>query len=90
MKPSAFAHQSVVLQANEFRRSHTGTSIAESVEGMLVKWNIPKSDVHVVFCKNASNMKKAIDKMGMLSLGCFVHSLQLVVHKRPTITEKCE
>ncbi|KAI2666682.1 Zinc finger BED domain-containing protein 4 [Labeo rohita] len=70
-----------VLQANEFRSSHTGKSIAESIEGMLVKWNISKSRVHVILHDNASNMKKAMDEMGVSSLGCFAHSLQLVVHE---------
>ncbi len=35
--PSSFTLQSAVLQANEFCGSHTGKSIAESIEGMLVK-----------------------------------------------------
>ncbi|RXN29633.1 centrosomal protein of 112 kDa [Labeo rohita] len=48
---------------------------------MLVKWNISKSRVHVILHDNASNMKKAMDEMGVSSLGCFAHSLQLVVHE---------
>ncbi|KAL0192345.1 hypothetical protein M9458_010641, partial [Cirrhinus mrigala] len=48
---------------------------------MLVKWNISKSRVHVILRDNASNMKKAMDEMGVSSLGCFAHSLQLVVHE---------
>ncbi|KAI2648703.1 Zinc finger BED domain-containing protein 4 [Labeo rohita] len=79
--PSSFTLQSAVLQANEFRGSHTGKSIAESIEGMLEKWNISKSRVHVILRDNASNMKKAMDEMGVSSLGCFTHSLQLVVHQ---------
>ncbi|XP_057192592.1 zinc finger BED domain-containing protein 4-like [Triplophysa rosa] len=79
--PSSFTLQSAVLQANEFRGSHTGTSIAESIEGMLVKWNISKSRVHVILRDNTRNMKKAMAEMGVSSLGCFAHSLQLVVHE---------
>ncbi|KAJ8004519.1 hypothetical protein DPEC_G00137120 [Dallia pectoralis] len=48
---------------------------------MLVKWKIPKSNVHVVLRDNASNMKKAMDEMDVPSLGCFAHTLQLVVHE---------
>lgn len=48
---------------------------------MLVKWKIPKSNVHVVSHDNASNMKKAMDEMDVPSLGCFTHTLQLVVHE---------
>ncbi|KAI2649262.1 Zinc finger BED domain-containing protein 4 [Labeo rohita] len=79
LDPAVFTN--AVLQANEFRGSHTGKSIAESIEGMLVKWNISKSRVHVILRDSASNMKKAMDEMGVSSLGCFAHSLQLVVHE---------
>ncbi|XP_052393278.1 zinc finger BED domain-containing protein 4-like [Carassius gibelio] len=80
-RESTFTPRSAVLHANEFRGSHTGTSIAEAIEEMLVKWKIPKSNVHVVLRDNASNMKKAMDEMDVASLGCFAHTLQLVVHE---------
>ena len=49
---------------------------------MLVKWKIPKSNIYAVLHDNASNMKKAMDEMNVPSLGCFTHTLQLVVHER--------
>lgn len=36
--------------------------------------------VHAILRDNASNMKKVMRDPGMLSLGCFSHLIQLVVH----------
>ena len=80
-RETSFTPRSAVLHANEFRGSHTGKLIAEAIEGMLVQWKIPKSNIHVVLRDNASNMKKAMDEMDVPSLGCFAHTLQLVVHE---------
>ena len=76
-RETSFTPRSAVLHANEFRGSHTGKLIAEAIEGMLVQWKIPKSNIHVVLRDNASNMKKAMDEMDVPSLGCFAHTLQL-------------
>lgn len=48
---------------------------------MLDEWHIPLTKVHVILRDNASNMKKAMDNMGVRSLGCFAHTLQLVVNE---------
>ncbi|CAI5678562.1 zinc finger BED domain-containing protein 4-like [Oreochromis niloticus] len=78
---SSFTMQKAVLQAKEFRGSHTGESIAAAMEEMLNAWEIPKNKVHVVLRDNASNIKKAMDRLGVASLGCFAHTLQLVVNE---------
>ena len=36
--------------------------------------------VHAILRDNASNMKKAMRDLGVSSLGCFSHMIQLVVH----------
>ena len=46
---------------------------------MLDQCRIPLNKVHVILRDNASNMKKAMDNMGVWNLGCFGHTLQLVV-----------
>ncbi|KAJ8380963.1 hypothetical protein SKAU_G00017410 [Synaphobranchus kaupii] len=48
---------------------------------MLNTWGIDKQQVHVILRDNARNMKKAMDDMGVLSVGCIAHTLQLVVHE---------
>ncbi|XP_076828944.1 zinc finger BED domain-containing protein 4-like [Brachyhypopomus gauderio] len=78
---SSFTLQKAVLHAKQFHGSHTGESIATALEEMLNVWKIPKSKVHVILRDNASNMIKAMDRLGLASLGCFAHTLQLVVNE---------
>lgn len=70
-----------VLHAREFRGSHTANAIMNAMEEMLRDWKVDKKKVHVVLRDNAANMRKAMDQLGVPSLGCFAHSLQLVVHE---------
>ncbi|KAL0199412.1 hypothetical protein M9458_007952 [Cirrhinus mrigala] len=48
---------------------------------MLNNWEIHLKKVHVILRDNASNMKAAMEDMAVPSLGCFAHTLQLVVHE---------
>lgn len=48
---------------------------------MLDGWKTPISKVHGILRDNASNMKKAMDDLGVPSLGCVAHLLQLVVNE---------
>ena len=61
------------------RRSHTGLCIAEKT-GMLRSWDIFNDQVHVILRDNGSNMVRAMKDACLPSLGCFAHTLQLVVH----------
>lgn len=77
---SSFTLQKAVLQAKQFHGSHTGESITTAIDGMLDAWKI-KSKVHVILRDNASNVIKAMDRLGVASLGCFAHTLQLIVNE---------
>ena len=68
-----------MLQAKNFHGSHTRDTILAAMKEMLNQFHIPLNKVQVILRDNASNMKKAMDKMGVRSLGCFAHTLQLVV-----------
>ena len=50
-----------------------------AIEKMLCEWKINKNNV--VLGDNAKNMKKAMDQLGVASLGCFAHTLQRIVHE---------
>ncbi|XDV31281.1 hypothetical protein PO909_034002 [Leuciscus waleckii] len=73
--------QSAVLHIKEMRGSHTSRAISDSIKEMFDGWKIPISKVHVILRDNASNMKKAMDDLGVPSLGCVAHSLQLAVNE---------
>lgn len=78
---SDFTLRRAVLHAREFRGSHAASAIMHTMGEMLRNWNMDKKKVHVVLRDNAANMKKAMDDFGVPSLGCFAHTLQLVVHE---------
>lgn len=69
------------LHVREFRGSHTAGRIEQAIEDMLNNWGIDKKRVHVILRDNAANMKRAMLDLGVPSVGCVAHSLQLVVHE---------
>lgn len=75
-----FTRKSAVLHARNFPGSHTGESIAVMFAEMLSEWAIKKEQVHVIVRDNASNMVKAMCDGGYNDLGCFAHTLQLIIH----------
>ncbi|XP_036950720.1 zinc finger BED domain-containing protein 4-like [Acanthopagrus latus] len=78
---SSFVLCRATLHAHEFRGSHTAERIQQEIEKMLNNWGIEKKRVHVILRDNAANMKRAMLDMGVQSLGCVAHTLQLVVHE---------
>ena len=54
--------------------------LASKYEEMLREWEIPKEKVHLFLVKNASNMRRAMLDAHIPFLGCFSHTLQLVIN----------
>ncbi|KAJ8353287.1 hypothetical protein SKAU_G00208540 [Synaphobranchus kaupii] len=77
----SYVPQSAMLNATNFRGSHTGDAIAATLMEMFTKWQIPLHKVHVILRDNASNMRKAMDSMRVRNLGCVAHTMQLVVNE---------
>ncbi len=69
-----------MLKASPLPGSHTGDAIRTKCDEMLHNWGIQKSHVHCFVVDNAANMKKAMIDGGYTYMGCFAHTLQLVVH----------
>lgn len=76
----SFERKSAILHVQPFDGSHTGENIAAMFEEMFRSWKINKDRVHLVVRDNASNMVKAMTDASLPHLGCFAHTLQLVVH----------
>ena len=77
-----FAKRSTVFYVQPLQESHTGGYlgvVAIQCKRMLDQWEISTDKVHLVLLDNAANMAKAMQKALLPSLGCFAHSLQLVV-----------
>ncbi len=77
----SFERKSAVLHAQSFPGSHTGENIANMFETMFKEWSIEKEQVHLIVRDNAANMVKAMKDGGYADLGCFAHTLQLIVHE---------
>lgn len=76
-----FNRVAAVLHAHKFEGSHTGEYICEKLEDMLKNWGISKARVHLIIHDNASNMMKGSREAKLPSMGCFAHTLQLVVNE---------
>ena len=75
-----FARASAVLHVTTLEGSHTTAQIAGKIEETLSNWQINKENVHLFLRDNAANMERAMKDAGVVSFGCFAHSLKLVVH----------
>lgn len=79
LEPKTLVRYNAVLNCEHFPGSHTGINIAEKFEYMLNSWNISKSKIHMLIRDGGSNMVKGCNELGVESLSCFIHSLQLVI-----------
>ena len=75
-----FERQSAVLYAEPIHGSHTCELLCEHYKRMLAKWKIKESQVHLMVRDNAANMVKAMTDGSFSDLGCFAHTLRLIVH----------
>ena len=62
-----------------FAGSHTAIAISEIIKKLLDSWKVPKTRVHTVVRDNAANMVAGIEQCGLPSIGCAIHTLQLVI-----------
>ena len=75
-----FQRTNVMLNASRIDGSHTGAYIAQKIKEILESWFISTYRVHVILRDNGSNMVRAMKDANLPDLGCFAHTLQLVVH----------
>ena len=75
-----FKRTTVMLNASRVDGSHTGAYIAQKIKEILESWLISTDRVHVILRDNGSNMVRAMKDARLPDLGCFAHTLQLVVH----------
>ena len=76
----SFEHKSAVLHAQPMYHAHTGEYICEQYKQMLARWEIKNEQVHLIVRDNAANMVKAMKDASLPDLGCFAHTLQLIVN----------
>ena len=69
-----------MLHIQLLEEAHTGVYLAEKLTDMRDSWEIPMNKVHLVLRDNGANMVKAMRDASLPAIGCFAHTLQLVVH----------
>ncbi|EXX67403.1 zinc finger BED domain-containing protein 4-like [Rhizophagus irregularis DAOM 181602=DAOM 197198] len=76
-----FILKEVILAIEYVRYPHTAEHIAECFENILKQWNI-RHITTTITTDNGSNMKNSVELLNGISwIGCFAHTLQLVVGK---------
>jgi len=75
-----FTRRSLVLNAKRFPQSHTGANICQMFENMFEDWKIETARRHCLVRDGASNMTLGSNLLGISSIHCFIHRLQLVIH----------
>ena len=54
--------------------------LARKYPEILAEWQMQRDQSHLMLCDNAANMDKAMRDASLPSIGCIMHTLQLVVH----------
>ena len=85
---SDFILKEVTLTVQYVRYPHTAENIAECIENILKQWKI-RHLTTTITTDNAANMKKCVKLLdGVSWVGCFSHTLQLVVGKGLFVARK--
>lgn len=80
-----FILKSVLLECSEITERHTSENLSNEIKGIITKWQLDGKVVLVV-SDNAGNIKNAINNLHLRHLGCFAHTINLVVEE----SLKCE
>ncbi|XP_071852987.1 zinc finger BED domain-containing protein 4-like [Apostichopus japonicus] len=75
-----FERKHCVLNASSFVGRHTGEAICAEIERMLATWELEHGKVVAILRDNAANVINGLTRTGINHQGCFIHTLQLVVH----------
>lgn len=73
-----FILKSVLLECSEFSERHTAVNLSDEIRSIITKWKL-EAKVVLVVSDNASNIKNAIHTLHLKHLGCFAHTINLVV-----------
>ena len=84
----SFERMQAMLHAQSIPGSHTGALILSKYKAMLDKWGIRHEQVHMFVVDNAANMRRAMLDGKIPYLGCFAHTLQLIINDG-VLSQRC-
>lgn len=81
---SNFLLKSVLISCSSFNESHTSINLSEQIKKSIEEWNL-EGKIELAVSDNASNIKNALSLLKLKHLGCFAHTLNLVVQSALTL-----
>ncbi|XP_060854989.1 zinc finger BED domain-containing protein 4-like [Metopolophium dirhodum] len=73
-----FVLKSILLSCHPYSASHTSENLSKEIKNVLQQWGVEKKIVFAV-SDNAPNIKNALNILKLKNLGCFAHTLNLIV-----------
>lgn len=71
---------SILLECSAMTSSHTSQNLSSEISRIITEWGI-EGKIFLAVSDNANNIKNAITKdLGLKHLGCFAHTLNLIVN----------
>jgi len=70
----------VLIECTEIIERHTSVNLSNEIKAIITKWKLDGKVVLVVL-ENASTIKNAINNLQIRHLGCFAHTINLVVEE---------
>lgn len=81
-----FELKSILLGCHSFNSNHTANNLAQEIEHVLTSWNLYDKITFAV-SDNAYNIKNALNSLGFKNMGCFAHTMNLIVQSALILEE---
>jgi len=81
---SNFSLKSVLISCSAFNESHTSNNLSAEIKKTVDEWQLD-GKIELAVSDNASNIKNALSSLKFKHMGCFAHTLNLVVQSAITL-----
>lgn len=81
---SNFSLQSILISCSSFNENHTAINLSEQIQKTIDEWQL-EGKIELAVSDNATNIKNALGSLQLKHLGCFAHTLNLVVQSALTL-----
>lgn len=83
---TGFELKSILLGCYSFNLNHTGNNLAQNIKRNLKVLESTNKITFAVY-DNAYNIKNALYQLGLKNMGCFAHTMNLIVQSALTLEE---
>jgi len=75
---SEYVLKSILLECRSFDLNDTSNNLGQGIIQVLVSWNL-KDKIIFAVSDNDSNIKNALNLLSFKNMGCFAHTLNLIL-----------